>query len=42
MDEGMKKILDDHERRIAKLEALLTVRSKAVQKEFSPKEFILS
>ena len=42
MDEGMKKILYDHERRMAKLEALFTVRSIAVQKEFSPKEFILS
>lgn len=42
MDEELRKILDDHEKRISKLEGLFTARPEGVQKHLSPKEFILS
>jgi len=40
--EGMKKKLEDHEKRIAKLENLLVSRPATVEKKLSIKEFILS
>jgi hypothetical protein len=40
--EGMKKELEDHKKRIAKLENLLVSRPATVEKKLSIKEFVLS
>jgi hypothetical protein len=42
MDETVKKILDDHEKRIAELEAVFRTSTEPVQKRLSPKEFLIS
>lgn len=42
MDETLKKVLDDHEKRIAELEAAFRTSTEPVQKRISPKEFLIS
>jgi len=42
MDEEIKQILDDHERRIQVLEKIFKSESHKVKKQTSIKEFILS
>ncbi len=42
MDEEIKKILDDHEKRIQKLEKLLESKPVQTKKQISIKEFILT
>jgi len=42
MDENVKRILENHEERIAKLERLFQVKPEIVEKKISLKEFLLS
>jgi len=42
MDENVKRILENHEERIAKLERLSQVKPEIVKKKISLKEFLLS
>lgn len=42
MDDELKKILDDHDKRISKLEDLFRLKPESFEKPLSPKEFILS
>lgn len=42
MDEEIKKILEDHEKRISELERLAQTKPETIQKKLSLKEFILS
>ncbi len=42
MDDEIKKILEDHEKRISKLEDLLQTKPETFKKKLSLKEFVLS
>jgi len=42
MDENVRRILENHEERIAKLERLFQVKPEIVKKKISLKEFLLS
>ncbi|MEM4258739.1 MAG: hypothetical protein QXL17_06280 [Candidatus Thermoplasmatota archaeon] len=42
MDEEIKKLFEDHEQRIAKLEMLIHTKPDIIKKKISIKEFILS